>query len=266
MNNLRTERKISVDGYDFIREGGYYRRGSTTKENPERWLHRYIWHKEKGPIPEGYIVHHKDEIKANNDISNFKLLKFEVHSSHHAKNMKTDNSFLQEKIDLRLETVNLIEKEEIKVLELFSGDGIIWSEVIKSTDKKVQILRIDQKSDKVGIYLKGDNLKFIKSMDLSVYDIIDLDAYGSPFKQLEILCEKQYKGIVHCTFIQIGMGRIDDKLLIRLGYTKSMIDQAPTLFSRNGLVKFERYLALCGINIIKGFFIERKNYFYFKFG
>lgn len=167
---------------------------------------------------------------------------------------------------MRLETVALIEKDEVKVLECFSGDGIIWDEVRKSTDKKIIILRMDQKPDKVGVYLKGDNLKFIKSMDLSVYDIIDLDAYGSPFKQLEIVFEKQYNGFVHCTFIQSGMGRLDDKMLIRLGYSKSMIDKASTLFSKNGLQKFERYLTLCGIRTIKGFFIERKNYFWFKIG
>lgn len=263
MINLRTNKKIELDGFIFTREGGYYRRGNTTPDNPERWLHRYVWHKHKGPIPDGYSVHHRDEDKTNNAIENLELLSFEDHAKHHGKNVKTDNSHLTEKIQLRLDTVNMIDKDYIRVLECFSGDGVIWDEVKKLTPKNIKILRMDQKPDKTGVYLKGDNLKFMKSMDFSVFDIVDLDAYGSPFKQLEIVFEKQYKGIVHCTFIQSVMGNLDRKFLEQLGYPKRMIEKTPTLFSKNGMVKMERWLAKKGVKNITGFFIERKNYFYF---
>lgn len=262
MNNLRTKRKIELDGFIFVREGGHYRRGSVTKENPERWLHRYVWHKEKGEIPNGYLIHHKDEDKSNNNISNLHLMKFEKHSSHHGK--KTDNSHLKEKVWLRLETLERIDKNEINILEAFAGDGFIWDAVRMETKKKLNVLRIDEKTDKKGVYLKGNNLKFLKNIDMSNFDIIDLDAYGSPFKQLEIVFYKKFKGFVHCTFIQTGMGRLDNNFLQRIGYTSKMIEKIPTLFSKNGMNKMERYLALCGIGIINGFFIERKNYFWFK--
>jgi len=261
MNNLRTKRKIELDGFIFTREGGYYRRGTTTTENPERWLHRYIWCKEKGTIPEGYVVHHKDEIKENNFISNYELITFEKHSSHHGK--KTDNSFLQGKVILRLETLDLIDKPEICVLEAFAGDGFIWDAVRTQTDKKIKVLRIDEKPDKKGVYLKGNNLKFLKSMDFSKFDIVDLDAYGSPFKQLEMVFEKQFKGFVHCTFIQNGMGELDHKMLQQLGFKKEMIAKIPTLFFRHGMKKFEGYLWKNGVKKITGFFIEKKNYFWF---
>lgn len=264
MNNLRTKRKIELDGYEFVREGGHYRRDSTSADNPERWLHRYVWHKHKGSIPAGYVVHHKDEDKSNNDISNLELMKFEDHSAHHGK--KTDNSHLSEKVWLRLETLEQIDKPEIKVLEAFAGDGFIWDTVRVQTNKTIKVLRIDEKPDKKGIYLKGNNLKFLKNIDLSNFDIIDLDAYGSPFKQLEIVFERKYKGFVHCTFIQSGMGRLDNNFLKSLGYTPKMVEKIPTLFSKQGMNKMERYLHQCGISLINGFFIERKNYFWFKIG
>ncbi|MBE3092789.1 MAG: HNH endonuclease [Chloroflexi bacterium] len=39
----------------------------------EYLAHRMIWEKYYGTIPEGHIVHHKDENKLNNDISNLEL-------------------------------------------------------------------------------------------------------------------------------------------------------------------------------------------------
>jgi hypothetical protein len=42
-------------------------------EGKEYLAHRLIWEKYFGSIPEGYIVHHKDENKLNNDFSNLEL-------------------------------------------------------------------------------------------------------------------------------------------------------------------------------------------------
>lgn len=176
---------------------------------------------------------------------------------------KTDNSFLWEKIDLRLETVNQIEKKTINILEAFSGDGLIWDEVKKQTDKKINILRIDIKNKK-GSYLKGDNVKFLPSLDLSKFDIIDLDSYGVPYPQLKILFDMKYKGIIHVTFIQSMFGSLPKRFLYELGFTKEMIDKIPSLFNQNGMGKMKDYLSGKGVRKIKGYFIDRKNYFYFK--
>lgn len=66
------------------------------------------------------------------------------------------------------------------------------------------------------------------------------------------------------TAIQAGMGKLPDDLLIRLGYTKAMIKKIPTLFNTKGVDKLKNYLYLVGIKSITGYFINRKNYFYFK--
>ncbi|OAV75932.1 hypothetical protein Barb7_00417 [Bacteroidales bacterium Barb7] len=177
---------------------------------------------------------------------------------------KTDNSHLVEKIRLRFDTLALINKDEILVLECFAGDGIIWEHVRQFSNKSIRILRIDAKPDKKGVYLKGDNLKFLNDMDLSMFDIIDLDAYGSPYKQLEHVFKSTFRGYVHCTYRQVGMGMIDHGMLKSIGYTGSMIKKIPTLFSSNPIEKMKQYLSVRNISSVTGYFFPRKNYFYFK--
>lgn len=176
---------------------------------------------------------------------------------------QTDNSYLEEKVELRLQTVHLLEKQKIRVLECFAGDGVIWREVKLRTKKEIDVLRIDQKANKKGVYLKGNNLKYIKPMDLSSFDIVDLDAYGIPIAQLELVFEKQFTGFVHVTLIQSGMGQLPYKLFDSLGISSRMYRKAPLLFSKNGMRKAEQYLALRGVKKITGFFLGNKNYFWF---
>jgi len=51
----------------------------------EKKEHRKIWKKYHGAIPEGYVIHHKDGNKKNNNIENLQAMKSEEHLSlHHA--------------------------------------------------------------------------------------------------------------------------------------------------------------------------------------
>lgn len=177
---------------------------------------------------------------------------------------KTNNDHLSLKVKLRLETLSLIDKDTVNVLEAYAGDGIIWNEVKKNTDKKINLLQIEQQESKLKIYLRGDNLKYLPQLDLSKFDIIDLDAYGVPYHQLEIIFKKQFKGIVIVTYIQSGLGGYPYQMLEKLGYKKEMVKKCKTLFSRNSLEKMQSYLKINGVNQIKGYFINRKNYFYFN--
>ena len=64
---------------------GYFRatlREHSSKKNISR-LHRAIWSYHNGDIPEGHDIHHKDENKSNNDISNLACMKHKHHSIHH---------------------------------------------------------------------------------------------------------------------------------------------------------------------------------------
>lgn len=217
-------------------------------------------------------VAHLDQNPKNNDPVNVKVLCRSCHIKHDQKyhvfsmstSKKTDNSYTDIKISLRLETVNMIDKQEINVLEAYAGSGVIWSGVLRQTSKKINIIPIEVKDGKKGFYLKGNNEKFMPLFDFSHFDIIDLDAYGVPFNQLEVVFDKKFKGFVHCTYIQSGMGRLPNGLLQKIGYSKDMIKKIPTLFCKEGMVKMERYLQSYGIENITGYFIGRKNYFYFS--
>lgn len=182
------------------------------------------------------------------------------------KTIQTDNSHLEEKVRLRLDTVNMIDKDVINVLECYAGDGFIWSEVKLHTKKEIKVLRIDQKPGKRGVYLKGENMKYLRNMDFSGFDIVDLDAYGIPFNQMELVFEKNYKGYVHVTAIQSVMGALPHGLLEANGFPSRMYKKCPILFSKHGLRKIENYLQGKGVKKITGFFIENKNYFWFFLG
>ena len=80
------------NGYKFRKDKktGYYL--SSKKINGKRKrLHVYIWENEHGEIPAGYQVHHKDEDKTNNDISNFVLLTGKTHSEYHSNQYAESN-------------------------------------------------------------------------------------------------------------------------------------------------------------------------------
>jgi hypothetical protein len=62
---------VEFDGLRFtLRNQGYYARTDGDRE----LMHRYMWMKLVGPIPDGYDIHHKDEDKTHNEISNFECL------------------------------------------------------------------------------------------------------------------------------------------------------------------------------------------------
>lgn len=161
--------------------------------------------------------------------------------------VQTDNSYFADKVFLRL---NNLPEKDIKVLDCYSGTGRIWDEIKKRFENKIDIDSIEIKNYKKKMYMKGDNIKYLMSMDLNQYDVIDLDAYGVPCKQLKIILDKYEKGLIFITFIQSNMGRLPNEMLIKLGYTKKMISKMPILFVRNGIEKFKNYLKLLGINDI----------------
>jgi len=171
---------------------------------------------------------------------------------------KTDNSYLSSKVNLRMN--HLPDKQSMKVLDCFAGKSKIWKEIKKRSVKHINVVGIDRIA--CGSALKGDNIKYLKGMDLTRYDIIDLDAYGIPFRQLEVIFRKKYRGILFVTFIQSMWGRLPVRMLEKIGYTRKMIKKCPTLFNRNGVEKFKQYLAMNGVKRILIINKNNKNYLY----
>ncbi len=178
--------------------------------------------------------------------------------------VQTDHSFFEEKVTLRLD--NLPDVNPVKVLDLFSGNGLIWSEIQKRTGREILVLRMDREKGKRGVYLQGDNLKF--NLDYGAFDVVDVDAYGVPFLQLEkIFSQSSKPKRIFITFIQSQWGTLPRKMLNALGYTDGMIKKVPTLFYRGGQEKFLRYLALKGVEKVRLSYTtdRRKSYLSIEF-
>ena len=82
---------VMYDGYRFTRDDatGYYL-SSRKIDGRQKRLHVYVWEKYNGTLPEGYAVHHIDEDKNNNDISNLMLLEKSEHSRLHGRTLTAE--------------------------------------------------------------------------------------------------------------------------------------------------------------------------------
>ena len=179
--------------------------------------------------------------------------------------VQTENSYLGAKLKLRID--NLPAGETIRVLDCFSAHGTLWREIKRLTGRKIEVLRMKERTGLTGIYLEGDNLKFLAEMDLSGFDVIDLDAFGVPADQLELVLPRAQDGtVIFVTFIQSVMGVMPMKLLNANGLTDEMIKKAPTLFGKSGWKYFLNFLALNGVKKVRAYNYSRKHYLAFVKG
>ena len=58
-------------------------------------LHRYIWTQHNGEIPEGYDIHHRNEDKTDNEISNLELIEHGEHARLHSTGRVTSEETKQ---------------------------------------------------------------------------------------------------------------------------------------------------------------------------
>ena len=129
---------------------------------------------------------------------------------------------------------------------------------------KVHRISIDVRLDLHDFHLHGDNEKILTGLDLSQYDVIDLDAYGIPFAQLQIIFDGGYTGVVFVTAIQTMMGRLPNDMLVALGFNDAMIEKAPTLMGRRGFQYLLEWLSMRGVTSLKHRTKHRKHYLTFK--
>lgn len=109
------------DGKMFTRDEatGYYLCSTGDSTGVRKRMHVYVWEYYNGSVPIGYHIHHIDEDKSNNDISNLELRLKSEHLSFHAKE-KAKNEY-----DKLIQ--NLKEKARPKASEWHrSKDGREW--------------------------------------------------------------------------------------------------------------------------------------------
>jgi hypothetical protein len=76
-----------------LRSNGYF---SLTTDD-RALMHRYVWEKEIGKIPDGWDIHHKNNIKSDNRIENLECLpksehtrKYSPHNNQYTKGRKIE--------------------------------------------------------------------------------------------------------------------------------------------------------------------------------
>lgn len=176
-------------------------------------------------------------------------------------NRQTDNSYLWDKVMLRAAH---LPAGDLRVLDAFHGSGRIWRKISQLTGRDIDVIGIDKKRKTGSFCLIGDNRKFMREMNLNQFNVIDLDAYGIPIPQLDMLFERQWAGTCFVTFIQSMQGGLTAKLLTDLGCTRKMIRTCPSLLMRHGFEKFKAWLYIKGVREIAYRSRDRKHYVTFR--
>lgn len=144
---------------------------------------------------------------------------------------QNDNTNHEAKINLRKEAIDSFPKSRktINVLDVFSGNFRQWGE-LKKYRAGLSITRIDKRKGLKGVYICADSMKALASLDINKYDIIDIDAYGSPLPELLYIMQNKKKEshpVIILTWINVR-GMVCDKALLKLwGITDGMLAHKP---------------------------------------
>ena len=94
LHNKRKENKMTQQGIKtkygtaYIDSTGYYKISTTKEGNLDKHLHRLIYEEHYGKIPKGYVVHHKNHNKLDNDPNNLELMTRGEHTTLHSTGNK----------------------------------------------------------------------------------------------------------------------------------------------------------------------------------
>jgi hypothetical protein len=132
---------------------------------------------------------------------------------------KTDNDHVPSKVLLRVEAITRLgEPREIHVLDAFHGHGRLWklTEDALPDGWSVNLFRADKQARRSGT-LRVDNARLLEALDLSRFDLIDLDAYGWPAAQLRSVAMRAPGKMVLTTRISRALGQMPKVILDDLG-------------------------------------------------
>ncbi len=159
---------------------------------------------------------------------------------------KTDNAYVAGKLALR--RIALDGKTSARVLDCYSGDGLMWGTLKAEGACKIDLTRIEVKKTAKGVYLQGDNLKFMAGMDLSAFDVIDLDAYGAPIEQLDMVMASAFRGWVVVTYITNILGGRNKRLFAEFGMDDRIVKTCPSVLSHYAEAAIFNFLQRRGVD------------------
>jgi hypothetical protein len=153
---------------------------------------------------------------------------------------KTDNTpaAFAGKVGLRLAAVEAIASRdprfmnrELRVLDCYAGAGRLWSAVRRCYDGKLEVMGVDTRRFRRSI--KVDNRRILRSLDLDTFDLIDLDAYGVPAEQAQIIAERGYRGPIVWTCIAMVYGLLPAPVTDAEGIPREWRRICPSLFGEH---------------------------------
>lgn len=173
---------------------------------------------------------------------------------------KTDNHYLADKVALRCKYSPWLDDRPLRVLDVCGGHGVVWRCVMAETGRKIARHAIDKRTDLSEMHWHGDNLAVIQSVDVSDYDVVDIDAYGTPAEHLMLLSQRQFQGVVFVTMIQEIAGRMPSAVMSAIGLPMAAQTLAPSLIARRGWEYYCEFLSTIGVRSLVHRSKGRKHY------
>lgn len=181
-----------------------------------------------------------------------------------AHSIKTDNANVPHKVQLRREATK--DLDSIRVLDLFAGNNVLWSNFDCDKYYGVEVVKGKGKN------LNADNVKVIASLDLSKFNVIDCDSYGIPFKQLEQVFKNPTLAdgtIILYTAIGNSLSALSKVVLDSFGIYR-MYKKCKVLFNSKSDEFFHAWLAKNGVTKVREYeeessvFTKKYGYFIYK--
>jgi len=154
---------------------------------------------------------------------------------------QTDNKSFANKVFLRRQATQHL--PELRVLDLFAGQNVLWQNIPSARYYGVEIL------PEKGANLNADAHQAIESLDLAAFNVIDCDTYGIPFA----LCRKLLQNpavqpgtVILYTAICSVYTRVPNDCLALFGL-QDLYPHAPGLFNRHAVSFFFDMLGKLGV-------------------
>lgn len=176
---------------------------------------------------------------------------------------QTDNASVGGKVELRKLAIK--DLDHVSVLDCFAGKNVLWNQI-----EKDKYLGIEKEKGK-GKNLYGDNVKLLGELDLSAFNVIDLDSYGIPAKQIDKIFrnptfDKKNTVIIY-TAIANSMSGLSETLVRHYNIGK-LYAKSKTMFNARAHNMFHGYLYSLGVRELTRFELTgtsfRKEYGFFR--
>lgn len=172
----------------------------------------------------------------------------------HKTNRKKSSHF-NEKIWIREEALRNVEKAN--VLDCFHGEGKLWGYLCETQKNIDSVTGIEIKKLKSKFPVIHDNNEnALKEIILDKYNVFDLDAYGYPVKQMDILFKRIKKeSVIIYTICISPLAKIPEAMNV----AKDITDICKTIITRFSYEMFVNYLYRHGIQEYHEYCFENKS-------